>query len=580
MYKYVVLPILVTLVALCAHAQYYLKGEVRNDKGETLQNIKFTVASKGSFPFYSGSSGTFGIPTRLKVDTITFYADGFDTLKAAVVTTEFKTFVLKQSNRQAKLSTLQLLSLTTDLAPTIPESIEQEGETYTSTVENAFVAASQFPQTGFALNVDRASYSNVRRFLNSKELPPVDAVRIEELLNYFNLKTEPQQDGKKQFTLNSQLTACPWNNAHRLLFINLQAGKINLENTPPANLVFLIDASGSMDMPNKMPIIKAAFRLLTDNLRSKDLVSIVTYGDKVTVLLEPTHGNNKQTIIAAIEGLVPSGPTPGASAIKTAYNIARQNFINNGNNRVILATDGDFNVGEASEKELENLIGRESKSGIYLTCLGVGMGNYKDSKLETLSKSGNGNLSYLDTEKEAEKTLIEEFAKTLYSVADNVHLQIDFDKTLIKQYRLIGFDNKKSAIANKTFELQGGEIGSGHSVIAAFEIVSKADSGDIRQLATVTVSYNLPGKTEILTKVFPIYNNYRPINDIDKCLSFAASVIMFGSMLKQSAYKGTTGWDDIAVMANNSAEAGNMVQKEFIELIIKAKKLYGNRKKR
>jgi len=300
-------------------------------------------------------------------------------------------------------------------------------------------------------------------------------------------------------------------------------------------------------------------------------------------VLEPVHGDKKQQIIEALEGLTPSGATAGASAIRTAYRVARNNFIVHGNNRVILATDGDFNIGQTSEKDLEDIITQESKTGIYLTCLGVGIGNYKDSKLEALANKGNGNFAYLDNQKEAEKVLVEEFAQTMYSVADNVHLNVSFNPTVVKAYRLIGFDNKKSALADTSTTEEGGEIGSGHSLLAAFEISPADSSSNInstRAIAAAELLYKLPGKNADIKEKYEIPQNYVALEKSDSCLQFATSVIMLGTVLKQSPFSKQFSWNEIHSLASNSANPHNRLQNEFIDLISKAKKLYPLPKKR
>ena len=570
--------IILLSVAPWARGQYYLRGELKDEKGNALQGAKIVLFSKGIFPYYTGSSGAFGIPTNLKVDTITFTLPGYDTLKTAVNTTQYGNFVLKNSDKKAASSTIRLASFIKDLRVAEIEHAVTGGETYSSTIENPFVSTSSSPEAGFSIHVDKASYSNIRRFLREKEKPPTDAVRIEEMLNYFNLKLGNNPDQKKTFSLQSKTTYCPWNTNNQLLFINVQAKKINLDKTPPANLIFLIDVSGSMDMPNRLPLLKSAFKLLTENLRPIDQVSIVTYGDEVIELLPATTGANRHLILEAIEGLRPNGATPGASAIRTAYKLARNTFIPNGNNRVILATDGDFNVGQTSEKDLEELIVRESKTGIYLTCLGVGMGNYKDSKLEALAKKGQGNFAYLDTETEAEKVLVEEFAQTIYTVASKVYLNTTFNPEIVKEYRLIGFDNKKSALADKTTVLEGGEVGSGHSLMAVFELSLNTRAPIVQNtgkaLASLQLTYKHPGSNETIKETFEAANSVQKLQQADSCLRFASSVIMFGTLLKQSAFANTFSWDDLNNLATSSANQNDLLQKELLELIGKARKIY------
>ena len=454
-------------------AQYYLRGIVQNENGKNLANVKITLYSKGSYPFFTGSSGSFGIPTSLPVDTITLSLDGYEVLRKAVHTSSLQTFILKPlADNKIKVRN-HLLSITRDRdLQRNSETVFNSSESYSALIENKFIKTNKYPETGFALNIDKASYSNIRRFLNMDSKVPPDAVRIEEMLNYFNFNHRNSADtNHHSFTCQTHISSNPWNKDHQLMFIRLQAPKLNLENIPPTNLIFLIDVSGSMDKENRLPLLKSAFKLLTENLRSKDTVAIVVYGGSVGILLQPTAGSDKEKIIDAIEKLNAEGETPGAAAIKTAYELAKRSFNPLANNRVILATDGDFNVGQKSDKELENLILEYRQTGIYLTCLGVGMGNYKDSKLETLAKKGNGNFAYIDDLKEAEKVLITEFTKTMYAVASDAFLSVKFDSSLVKEYKLIGFENKKDAAEDSDSQLEGGEVGSGHSLIAIFEII-------------------------------------------------------------------------------------------------------------
>lgn len=572
-------------ITASAFPQYYLRGEIRDEQGHVLPGVKITLSSKGTFPYYSGTLGAFGIPASLKKDTITLALEGYETLTTAVNTSQYNLFTLKLLPFKSNSAPLRLLSITKNISPEKSLSTFEGGESYSSTIENQFINTTHYAETGFAIHVDRASYSNIRRFLNIKNKPPADAVRIEEMLNYFNFRSKHINEQKETFTVNTHITSCPWNKESQLLFINLQAKKINLDRTPPTNLVFLIDVSGSMDQPNRLPLLKSAFKLLVENLRTIDTVSIVTYGTSVAVMLQPTGGDDKEKIMEAIEGLTPAGSTPGESAIRVAYKLARNTFIKNGNNRVILATDGDFNIGQTTEKELEELIAQQGKTGIYLTCLGVGMGNYKDSKLEALAKKGNGNFAYLDCEKEAEKVLIEEFAQTFYTIANDVYLTVKFDTGLIRSSRLIGFDNKKNAVADSNSQLEGGEVGSGHSLLSVFEIMPVAtDSAFIntgKTVATLQLSYKIPNEEEPLTEDFNVLNNYEALGKADSCLRFATSVVMFGSLLKQSKFAKDVSWDDVQQLAMSSADRKNLLQIEFIQLIEKARKLYPlrNRKK-
>jgi Ca-activated chloride channel family protein len=459
-------------------------------------------------------------------------------------------------------------------------------ETYASLIENHFVSANEYPVTGLSLSIDKASYSNIRRFINTSTLVPPDAVRIEEMLNYFN-ESYSEPDPGQLFKIKSVLTACPWSQENQLLFINVNSRKLDLGALPPCNLVFLIDISGSMDMPNRLPLLQSSFKLLVNNLRPKDSVSIVVYGGAVGIQLNTTSGADKEKILKAIDELVPGGSTPGESGIKLAYNVAQKHFIKGGNNRVILATDGDFNVGAKTEDELDELISQKRQSGIYLTCLGVGMGNYKDSKIQTLAKKGNGNFAYLDNFPEAEKVLLTEFTQTLYAVADNVYMNVNFDPNYVKEYRLIGFDNKVGALNDTLSVIEGGEVGSGHSIIAAFEIIPTVFNRDAVErdfspgnIANIKIQYKLPSDT--VERQFPgsASLSYKDFNSIDRNLRFSTAVIMFGSLLRSSAVTKEISWNDTILLASQASDDNDPIQKEFVSLVKEAKILYSKQKKR
>lgn len=534
--------------------------------------------------YHTGYSGGFGITCNNSIDSITIVLDGYETKSFAVKTDVFQQITLKSLSSNTTRNRQKLISIARDQNFAASYNWYVSDESYFSLVENEVVTANKFPNTGFSLNINKASYSNIRRFLNNESLVPPDAVRIEELSNYFNLHyREPKADDI--FGIESQLSDCPWNADKKLLFLNVSARKLDMDKVPPSNLVFLIDVSGSMDMPNRLSLVKAAFQMLIKNLRAIDTVSIVAYGGAVSVWMQPTSGAEKQKIIQSIEELTAAGDTPGESAIRMAYDLAEHTFIKGGNNRVILATDGDFNVGEVSEEELEDLITKKKKSGVYLTCLGVGMGNYKDSKLETLAKRGNGNYAYLDDISEAEKVLVKEVTQTFYSVADDVFLNIHFNSDIVKNYRLIGFDNNRNAVADSTGELEGGDIGSGNSVLAIFEI-TPAKEGDIVAgaakvcPASVSLKYTIPGVAGRKEMNFTCPGNYKPFNAIDKEFRLGAAIAMFGMKLKFSKFSPTTEWVDIEAIANDAYDPSNYLQKQFIELIAASKKIYAKKKKK
>ncbi|MEO5991694.1 MAG: von Willebrand factor type A domain-containing protein [Ferruginibacter sp.] len=467
-------------------------------KYNTISNVKVYAHSNKSI-YKSGRDGSFGIMLKQPYDSMTFSLDGYETVTLSVKSDAWNGVTLKQLSTGTANNKSKLISETKDRSQQNRANWSISDETYFQLVENEFVDAVQFPNTGFSLNVNKASYSNVRRFLKSDSPVPPDAVKIEELVNYFNLHYRKPDSGHV-FKIESQISDCPWNEKNQLLFLNINAQQLNLKNIPPGNFVFLIDVSGSMDTDNKLPLIKGAFQLFLKNLRSIDTVSIVTYGGSVAVWMQPTSGAEKEFISKKIEELEAAGDTPGESAIRLAYRVATKTFIKNGTNRVILATDGDFNVGETTEEALEDLIFQQRQTGVYLTCLGVGMGNLKDSKLQALAKKGNGNYAYLDNIMEAEKTLVLELTQTMFAVAGEVTFNIKFNKSMVKEYRLIGFDNRKEALLEQGGVLEGGEVGSGNSTLAIFEIVPtqenilSKDFSKSENIAKATINYTLGKK--------------------------------------------------------------------------------------
>ncbi len=577
---------LVILFLFCcggsASAQYYLRGEVRDEKNNPLTNARIKLHSSG-YLYFSGSSGTFGIMTSRNRDSITITLDGYQPVVLEVDPLRYQQIVMKMLAAAATVTKTKLVSVTKNLKPQDRVNWSVGGETYSSLVENDFVSTGKFPETGFAMHTDKASYSNIRRFLNMGSTVPPDAVRTEEVLNYFSFDYHvPPRDSV--FGFHSLLTDCPWNPDNRLLFMQVSARKLDTSKIPQSNLVFLIDISGSMDMPNRLPLLKSAFKLLVENLRAKDTISIIVYGSTVGVWLQPTSGAEKEKIRKSIEELYPGGSTPGESGIRSAYRLAKSQFIKGGNNRVILATDGDFNVGQTTDEDLEKLITQHQQLGIYLTCLGVGMGNYKDSKLEVLAKKGNGNFAYLDNEAEAEKVLVKELTQTLYTVADDTYLDIQFNPEAVRDYRLIGYDNKIKALADTSSEVEGGEVGSGHSLMAVFELKQPLEARDSRfvnnGLGKVEIQYKLPGDSLVHFSHYEIPTEYTAFNSADSVYRFASSVIMFTSLLKDSRFTRRVNFSDVIDLAQHSHDPFDSLQKEFILLADKARKLYGKTRKR
>ncbi len=561
--------------ALC---QNYMRGQVVNKYGQRLPSVK--IITTGNRQIYkSDQYGNFGFSSPLLQDTLVFSYDGYDTLTLMVKAEEYARVILKNLPSSI-IFTKDNFSVLIRNNESFPGEQTFKNETYHLTNENNFLTTAQSPGIAFSANINRASYSNVRRLINEMEslLPPY-SVRIEEMLNYFNFNyTEPGRDS--MFHCVSYLTNCPWNKTNELLFVNISARKIDMRNIPPNNLIFLIDVSGSMDMPNKLPLLKSGFIKMVKNLRPIDTVSIVTYGENVNLVLEGVSGSNKETITAAIEKLSADGPTPGEGGIRLAFKVAQRRFIQGGNNRIILAADGDFNVGMSTEKELMGLIEQEKKYGIYLTCLGVGSGNYKDSKLSVLAQKGNGNFAYIDNEQEAERVLVTDLTKTLFTVADNVYLSMNFNSQTVKQYRLLGYENENTMMKDTIIQLKGGEIGSGHSLMAVFELVPVTDTFiNSSWMAKLQVHYRLPLQLKQYTTGYTCLQLAKPLLEADNSLKKAASVVMFGIKLKDSEYSKNISWRSLQKLAAGSFDKDKFLEKEFLQLISKAKKMYTHRRK-
>lgn len=573
------------LLPLLASSQYYLRGQVKDEAGNLLQNAVVYLHSTGYY-YYSTTEGTFSIPNEKRKDSITVSLAGYVKQKLAIEENSLLEIKLRKAAFAKNTSVNKLVSLTENLKRETQQQWFSGDETYASIIENQFINTTAYPTTGLTLNIDKASYSNVRRFLSMNTSVPPDAVRIEEMLNYFNLDYQ-EPANNKTFEIKATLTACPWNSDNQLLFAQLTSKKLNLDSLPPTHLVFLIDVSGSMDMPNRLPLLKEGFKSLVKNLRAKDSVSVVVYGGTIGVVLPTSGGDEKDKILKAIDSLQPGGSTPGESGIKLAYSVARNHFIKEGNNRIILATDGDFNVGIKTDEELDEMITTQRQFGIYLTCIGVGMGNYKDSKIQTLAKKGHGNFAYFDSYAEAEKVLLTEYMQTLYTVADDAYLNVEFDPDFVKQYRVIGFDNKVGAIKDVQATIEGGDIGSGYSSLIAFEITptQQAKLANVTNKPGTPVSFNLryretPDTVHILHLSETPSIQFTPFNKLPSDYKFAGAVMMFGSLIRKSKFVKDISWNDVLELATASAAKDNYSQQEFISLVQKAKTIYGKKKKR
>ncbi|MCZ4224194.1 vWA domain-containing protein [Pedobacter rhodius] len=465
-------------------------------------------------------------------------------------------------------------------------------ESYASVNENTFHKVKNEPLSTFSIDVDAASYTNIRRFINGGNLPPADAVRIEEMINYFDYDYN-QPGGNDPVNIITEIAPAPWNNKHKLVQIGLQAKTIPTVNLPASNLVFLIDVSGSMNDSNKLPLLVSSFKLLTDQLRAKDKVAIVVYAGNSGIVLPATSGDEKTKIKDALDKLSAGGSTAGGEGIELAYKIAGENFVKGGNNRVILATDGDFNVGASSDAEMQKLIEAKRKSGIFLTVLGYGMGNYKDSKMEILADKGNGNYAYIDNLTEARKVLVNEFGGTLFTVAKDVKLQIEFNPSKVQSYRLIGYENR---LLNKEDfnddKKDAGEIGSGHTVTALYEIVpvgvkddlsgsvdelkyqktSQLKSTDSEEILNVKLRYKEPNGAKSKLLVKGIYDNALGFNATSDNFRFAAAVAAFGMILRKSPFKQNATFEQVITLAENAkGKDKEGYRSEFLSLVKSAK---------
>ena len=442
------------------------KGTVTNEHGKySIEAIQGDII-RFSYIGYK----TQKVKANRKIIDVKLYPDNNLLMEECVITSD------EVSNRAISSKQMAVRSLG---MPALIYDRYANREEYNHNAENRFKSPVKDPLSTFSIDVDAASYSNIRRFINQGEMPPKDAVRIEEMINYFNYNY-PKPTGNDPVRITTEVGICPWNKTHRLVQIGLKAREIENQNLPASNFVFLIDVSGSMFGPTRLELVKSSLRLLVNNLREKDRVAIVTYCGDARVALPSTPGNEKQKIKDALETLTAGGSTAGGAGIKEAYRIAQKNFIAQGNNRIILCTDGDFNVGASSETELENLIESKRKGGIFLTVLGYGMGNYKDNKMQILAQKGNGNHAYIDNIQEANKVLVNEFGSTMYAVAKDVKLQVEFNPAKVQSYRLVGYETRM--LNNEDFNddtKDAGEMGAGHTVTALYEIIPTGISGNI-----------------------------------------------------------------------------------------------------
>ena len=642
---FMIIPLLVVVFAFAPVNYFTVKGVVKDDKGFTVPYA--TVKEKGTRTAVSAdANGAFTIRVSSEKAVLVISAVGFTTMEIKLKRQSNVTVVMrptgtlaevivttgigiKRRSKEISYSYTKVEADQLSFAPSqgyynkalVGKVVNLQGsisfqsgngffdstdkdfntEEYDKIVDNPFLRVTDNPLSTFSIDVDAAAYSNIRRFLNEGQLPPAGAVRIEEMINYFHYDY-PQPAGEDPFSVNTEISDCPWNKDHKLVLVGLQGKKIPVQQLPPSNLVFLIDVSGSMMDANKLPLVQASMKLLVDQLRQDDKVAIVVYAGNAGLVLPSTNGSEKKKIKEAIDALQAGGSTAGGKGIKLAYKTAKQNFVKDGNNRVILCTDGDFNVGASSDDELERIIEEERKSGVFLTVLGYGMGNYKDSKMQKLADKGNGNHAYIDELNEAKKVLVNEFGGTLFTIAKDVKLQIEFNPSKVQGFRLIGYENR---LLNKEDfnddKKDAGELGSGHTVTALYEVIpagvkdtfmKKVD--ELKYQKNTTALQVAAGNGEIMniklrykqpdgevSKLIehPVFDKQLAIAATSNNFRFAASVAEFGMLLRQSEYRSNSTFADVLKLAGN-AKGGDTegYRAEFIRLASGAQSLARGKK--
>jgi Ca-activated chloride channel family protein len=542
-----------------------IKGTTRNTVTDQNGNYRITVGTKETalvFSFIGYSSVTEKISGRSVINV---------TLKPEILALEEEVVVAYGVKKDRASAAGAVYDMKSAPAPSAAgrglgfnrynPNFNTEG--YAAVNENGYKDVRSNPLSTFSIDVDNASYSNIRRFINLGELPPADAVRIEEMINYFKYNY-PEPGGEHPFSVYAEMATCPWNRKHILFQVGLKGKSIDKSTLPPSNLVFLLDVSGSMEDPSKLPLLKSAFGLLINELRAQDRVAIVVYAGAAGLVLESTPGDRKEYITSAIENLHAGGSTAGGEGLKLAYAEAQKNFIKGGNNRIILATDGDFNVGESSNGGMERLVEAEREKGVFITVLGFGMGNVKDDKMEIIADKGNGNYAYIDNLQEARRVLVREFGGTLFTIAKDVKFQIEFNPSRVESYRLIGYENR--LLNDEDFnddKKDAGEMGSGHNVTALYEIVpagsdellpsvdplryqrnevveQKSSDKSDQEYLNIKIRYKKPdGKTSMLLEK-PVKGGVKEIGYASENLRFAAAISEFGMILRSSEFKGNS----------------------------------------
>ncbi len=605
MKRIVLLLIMALVLAAGANANQnrVISGVVSDESGNVLAGV--TVVVKGtSRGTISDANGVYKIKVEPDDKSLVFSFVGMITENIKIPETDTLNVVLKADEkgldevtvvafgRQKEESVIGSAMMIRGVSPKSASyyssaPVNWNTENYSTIHENGFKDVKANPLSTFSIDVDRASYSNVRRYINQGIRPPVDAVKVEEMINYFDYDY-PAPTGEHPFSVNTEVAACPWNTDNYLMHVGLQGKHIDKTNLPASNLVFLLDVSGSMNSPDKLPLVKRAFNLLVNELRPEDRVAIVVYAGAAGKVLDSTQGNKKKAILDALERLSAGGSTAGGEGLKLAYGIAKENFIEGGNNRIILATDGDFNVGVSSTSEMERLVEKERDNGVFMTVLGFGTGNIKDNKMETIADKGNGNYAYIDNIQEARKILISEFGGTLFSIAKDVKFQIEFNPKQVKSYRLIGYENR--LLNDEDFnddKKDAGEMGAGHTVTALYEIVpansksrkhrpsvdplkyqtTETVSGKVSdELLTIKLRYKEPDGNKSKLMEIPLENSV--VKNTSDNFRFSVAVAEFGMLLRNSEFAGDISVDSILELARSAkGDDEEGYRSEFIQLV-------------
>ena len=596
-------------------SQVTIKGKVTSADGAPLSGVVVTVKGTGNSVVTNGS-GDYTLSVGPEAKVLIFSLKGMRLLEEpiagrTVINVMMEPEKVKPKEKKADASEATVVCETEaaayDMAAPSSRASgksvhfqnqqyyqDYNTESYAGINENSYKDPLKAPYSTFSIDVDNASYSNVRRFINLGQEVPADAVRIEEMINYFKYDY-PKATGEHPFSVYTETGICPWNKSHYLLHIGLRGKDIDKSELPPSNLVFLLDVSGSMDQPNKLPLLKSALKLLVNELRAQDRVAIVVYAGAAGVVLESTPGNNKEIIMQALDNLQAGGSTAGGQGIMLAYKIAEKNLIREGNNRIILATDGDFNVGVSDNASMERLVEEKRGLGVYMTVLGFGMGNIKDDKMEIIADKGNGNYAYIDNIQEARRVLVQEFGGTLFTIAKDVKFQIEFNPAYVKSYRLVGYENR--LLADEDFNddtKDAGEMGAGHTVTALYEIVPAGsdETGlpivdplryqngraekEVRsplkdapqELCNIKLRYKLPDG--LTSKMFSktVGTEIKNVGETTDRFRFSASVAAFGMILQNSSFKGNSTIADVISLASNARGTDpDGYRAEFIRLV-------------